>query len=192
MVVKRDLDQLAGGDFHQGVGAYVGKMPEPTWDELVAAAHRGRPIIVLDHVADPRNFGAIIRSAAAFGAGAVIYPVRRQAPLTAAATKAAEGGLEYVPLCAVGNITQVIERLNAAAIWCYALEGEGRARLDNFKFAEAAAFVLGGEDAGINASARAACDATVRIPMDVDTFSLNVAAAAAVALFEYRKQFALL
>lgn len=188
MVVTRDLDQLAGGDFHQGVGAYAAKLPEPSWNEIIAAAHMGNPVVIVDHVADPRNLGAIIRTAAAFGAGAVICPLRRQAPVTPATAKAAEGGLEFVPLRLVANVVQAVNNLKAGGVWCYALEGTGKDNLAGFKFAEAAAFVFGSEEAGVSAAVLAACDAVVSISVSVNVPSLNVAAAAAVALFAFRSQ----
>lgn len=191
-VMGRDLEPLAGGDFHQGVAAYVEKLPEVLLEDIAAAAvAEGDPIVVLDHVEDPRNLGAVIRSAAALGAAGVLVPDRRQAPITPAVGKAAEGGLEYVPVISVGNVAQALRKLKNAGIWCYALEADGEAVVGQFGFGKGAALVLGGEDAGVSGPARRECDAVVAIPLAASINSINVAAATAVALFEYRRQYPL-
>jgi len=190
-VVGRELTRLAGGDFHQGVGAYAEKLPAPSWDGLVAAAREGHPLVLLNHVEDPRNLGAVVRSAAAFGGGGVLIPARRQAPVTPAVAKAAEGGLEYVPVATVGNVAQAVRKLKAAGVWCYGLEGDGDLELGTVEFNAATALVLGGEDAGLGGPLRRECDGVVAIPLDEGVTSLNVAAAAAVALYEFRRQFPL-
>lgn len=191
-VMGRDLEPLAGGDFHQGVAAYAEKLPEVLLEDVAAAAvEGGKPLVVLDHVEDPRNLGAVIRSAAAMGAAGVIIPERRQAPITPAVGKAAEGGLEYVAVVSVGNIAQALRKLKDAGVWCYALEADGEAAVGQFDFGKGAAMVLGGEDAGVSGPARRECDAVVAIPLARGVGSLNVAAAAAVALFEYRRQYPL-
>jgi len=191
-VMGRELAQLAGGDFHQGVAAYAEKAPPPAWDDLVAACAAGRPLVVLDHVEDPRNLGAVIRSAAAFGGAGVLIPERRQAAVTPAVSKAAEGGLEYVPVVTVGNVAQAVRRLKGAEIWCYALEADGDALVGNYEFARAAALVMGGEGSGLTVTVRKECDAVVAIPLAAGITSLNVAAATAVALFEFRRQHAVM
>jgi len=191
-VMGRDLEALAGGDFHQGVAAYVAKLPGVVIEDIAeAAVAGGNPVIVLDHVEDPRNLGAVIRSAAALGAAGVVIPERRQAPVTPAVGKAAEGGLEYVPVVMAGNVAQALRKLKDAGVWCYALEADGEAAVGRFEFGKGAALVLGGEDAGISGPVRRECDAVVAIPLSAGVNSLNVAAAAAVALFEYRRQYPL-
>ncbi len=185
---SHELTKLAGGDFHQGVAAYVAKMPKPSWEKLVAGPRAGRPFVVLDRVEDPRNLGSVVRSAAAFGAGGVFFPPRRQVQVTPSVAKVAEGGLEYVPVVPVNNVAQFLRQVKEVGIWCYGLEADGEARMDELEFGRDASFVLGGEGVGLSAAARKECDAVVAIPHADDVPPLNVAAAAAVTLYEFRRQ----
>jgi 23S rRNA (guanosine2251-2'-O)-methyltransferase len=185
----RELTDLVGGDFHQGVAAYVEKGSTPTWEELMAAARAGRPFVVLDHVEDPRNLGSVVRSAAAFGAGGVFFPPRRQVQVTPAVSKVAEGGLEYVPVIPVSNVAQFLRQVQEAGMWRYGLEADGEARMGELEFGAGAAFVFGGEGAGLSLAARNECDAVVSIPRITEISSLNVAAAAAITLYEFRRQY---
>lgn len=191
VVSSRELTRLAGGDFHQGVAAYAAKIAVPTWEELMAAPRAGRPFVVLDHVEDPRNLGAIVRSAAAFGAGGVFFPPRRQVQITPSVVKVAEGGVEYVPVVPVSNVAQFLRQIKEAGVWRYGLEADGETRMGELEFGEGAAFVFGGEGAGLSAAVRGECDAAVAIPLAGNVSSLNVAAAAAVTLYEFRRQFPL-
>jgi 23S rRNA (guanosine2251-2'-O)-methyltransferase len=186
---SRELTKLVGGDFHQGVAAYAAKMPMPTWEELMAAPRAGRPFVVLDHVEDPRNLGAVVRSAAAFGAAGVFFPPRRQVRITPTVAKVAEGGVEYVPVVPVSNVAQFLRQIKDAGVWRYGLEADGDARMGEIEFGEGAAFVFGGEGAGLSRAARDECDAAVAIPLAGNISSLNVAAAAAVTLYEFRRQY---
>jgi 23S rRNA (guanosine2251-2'-O)-methyltransferase len=188
VVESHELTKLAGGDFHQGVAAYVAKMPTPPWEKLVAGPRAGRPFVVLDRVEDPRNLGSVVRSAAAFGAGGVFFPPRRQVQVTPSVTKVAEGGMEYVPVVQVNNVAQFLRQVKDVGIWCYGLEADGEARMDELEFGRDASFVLGGEGVGLSAAARKECDAVVAIPLADDAPPLNVAAAAAVTLYEFRRQ----
>ncbi len=185
---SRDLTKLVGGDFHQGVAAYVARIPTPTWEELAAAARAGRPLVVLDHVEDPRNLGAVVRAAAALGAGGVFFPPRRQVGITPAVAKVAEGGLEYVPTLPVSNVGGFLGQVKDAGIWRYGLEADGEGQMGELDFDEGAAFVFGGEGTGLSLAARRECDAVVAITLASDVSSLNVAAAAAVTLYEFRRQ----
>ncbi|HUU56117.1 MAG TPA: 23S rRNA (guanosine(2251)-2'-O)-methyltransferase RlmB [bacterium] len=184
----RELTDLVGGDFHQGVAAYVEKTPTPTWEALMETARAGRPFVVLDHVEDPRNLGSVIRSAAAFGAGAVLFPPRRQVQVTPTVAKVAEGGLEYLPVVPVSNVAQFLRQVKDAGIWRYGLEADGEARMGELEFGAGAAFVFGGEGVGLSLAARNECDAVVSIPRVTEVSSLNVAAAAAITLYEFRRQ----
>jgi 23S rRNA (guanosine2251-2'-O)-methyltransferase len=187
----RELTDLVGGDFHQGVAAYVEKAPVPRWDELMEIARGGKPFVVLDHVEDPRNLGSVLRSAAVFGAGGVFFPPRRQVHITPSVAKVAEGGLEYVPVVPVSNVAQFLRQVKDAGVWCYGLEADGEARMGELEFGAGAAFVFGGEGVGLSLAARGECDAVVAIPLATDISSLNVAAAAAITLYEFRRQYPL-
>jgi len=185
----RELTDLAGGDFHQGVAAYVEKTETPTWDALMEVARAGRPFVVLDHVEDPRNLGSVVRSAASFGAGGVFFPPRRQVQVTPTVAKVAEGGSEYVPVVPVSNVAQFLRQVKEAGIWRYGLEADGEARMGELEFGSGAAFVFGGEGVGLSVAARNECDAVVSIPRVTEISSLNVAAAAAITLYEFRRQY---
>jgi 23S rRNA (guanosine2251-2'-O)-methyltransferase len=183
-----ELGRLVGGDFHQGVAAYVDKKALPDWEELLAAPRAGRPLVVLDHVEDPRNLGAVIRSAAVFGAGGVLFPPRRQVPVTPTVSKVAEGGMEYVPLVPVSNVAQFLKQVQEEGLWRYGLEADGEAVLGEIELGARAVFVVGGEETGLGRTTRKECDAVLTIPTAGELSSLNVAAAAAVALYEFRRQ----
>jgi 23S rRNA (guanosine2251-2'-O)-methyltransferase len=143
---------------------------------------------VLDHVEDPRNLGAVVRGAAAFGAGGVFFPPRRQVGVTPAAAKVAAGGLEYVPTVPIGNVGRFLGQVKDAGIWRYGLEADGDARMGELDFDGGAAFVFGGEGTGLSLAARRECDAVAAIALAGNVSSLNVAAAAAVTLYEFRRQ----
>jgi 23S rRNA (guanosine2251-2'-O)-methyltransferase len=189
VTTAQELTRLVGGDFHQGVAAYVDKAPTPEWEEIMDAARDGKPLVVLDHVEDPRNLGAVIRSAAAMGAGGVFFPPRRQVQITPTVAKVAEGGLEYVPVAPVSNVAEFLRQVNQAGIWRYGLEADGEGIMGQFEFGESAAFVLGGEDLGLSTAARQECDAVVAVPLAHNVSSINVAATAAVTLYEFRRQY---
>jgi 23S rRNA (guanosine2251-2'-O)-methyltransferase len=168
---------------HQGAAALVEPLPAARLEEVVAASTG--PVLVLDQVTDPRNVGAILRSAAAFGAACVVMQDRHAPPETGSLARAASGALEVVPVAREVNLSRTILGLQRAGFWVLGLAGEGGRTL-----AEAAprdrrvALVLGAEDAGLRRLQRESCDELVRLPIAPGVESLNVAAAAAVALYE--------
>jgi 23S rRNA (guanosine2251-2'-O)-methyltransferase len=168
---------------HQGAAALVEPLPAVAVEKAVEAS--SGPVLVLDQVTDPRNVGAILRSAAAFGAACVIMQDRHAPPETGALARAASGALEQVPVAREVNLSRVIQGLQRAGFWVLGLAGEGKRTL-----AEAVprdrrvALVLGAEDAGLRRLQRETCDELVRLPIAPGVESLNVAAAAAVALYE--------
>jgi len=187
-VSSRDIDKLARGVAHQGVAAYADRLPKPEWDDLVAKADDGRPIVILDHIEDPRNVGAILRTCGALWAAGVVLAERRAAGVTPAVVKAAAGALEYVPILTVPNITAAISKLRSAGLWIYAFDADGEAVMGSFEFAVPCAFVAGGEAVGVSKRAREACDAVVAIPLAPEVPSLNASVAAAIGLYEFRRQ----
>jgi 23S rRNA (guanosine2251-2'-O)-methyltransferase len=178
------LDRLAGSSAHQGVVA-VGAEQRYTDLDGVAACEM---LVVLDGVEDPHNLGAIIRTAHAAGAGAVVIPERRAAGITDVVAKAAAGALEHLPVVRVTNINRALEELKRRGFWIYGLDERGTETYDQVEYASPAAVVLGGEGKGLHEQVRKHCDALVRIPLAGRIPSLNVSVAAGVMLFEWRRR----
>jgi len=168
---------------HQGI-ALLAEPLEPVALEDAIAASEG-PVLLLDQVTDPRNVGAVLRGAAAFGAACVVLQDRHAPPETGALARAASGALDLVPVVREVNLSRAIATLQKHGFWVMGLAGEAKRTL-----AEAAprdrrmALVLGAEDTGLRRLQRETCDELVRLPMAEGVESLNVAAAAAVALYE--------
>jgi 23S rRNA (guanosine2251-2'-O)-methyltransferase len=165
---------------HQGVGAVVGPLPEPDADALTRGDHG--LLLVLDQVSDARNVGAVLRSAAAFGATALVMQTRHAAPLNAACAKAASGALEWVPVIHEVNLARFLARLRGREWWTAGLDSGGETALADFAPAPKQALVLGAEGRGLRPLVRERCDATVRIPIRPPAESLNVAVSAGIAL----------
>jgi 23S rRNA (guanosine2251-2'-O)-methyltransferase len=178
------LDRLAGTSAHQGVVA-MGAAQRYADLEGVASCEM---LVVLDGVEDPHNLGAIIRTAHAAGAGAVVIPERRAAGVTDVVAKAAAGALEHLPVVRVTNINRALEELKQRGFWIYGLDERGAETYDRVEYASPAAVVLGGEGKGLHEQVRKHCDALVRIPMAGRISSLNVSVAAGVMLFEWRRR----
>ena len=180
-VAKRDLDARFGGAAHQGIAAAFAPGPEPDLNR-VCAGDGAALVVVLDRVTDPGNVGAVIRSAAAFGARAVVT-TRRHAPEPAGAlAKAASGTLERVPYLRVANLARALDDLAALGYWCLALDraaGQDLAAVPDYR---RVALILGAEGSGLRRLTAEHADLTVRIPMAPGVESLNVSNAAAVAL----------
>jgi len=178
------LDRLAGSSAHQGVVA-LGAARQYAGLDAAAACEL---VVVLDGVEDPHNLGAIIRTAHAAGAGAVIIPERRAATLTDVVGKAAAGALEHLPVVRVANINRTLEELKDRGFWIYGLDERGTETYDRAEFATPTALVFGGEGKGLHEQVRKHCDALVRIPMAGQISSLNVSVAAGVTLFEWKRR----
>jgi 23S rRNA (guanosine2251-2'-O)-methyltransferase len=178
------LDRLAGTSAHQGVVA-VGAAQRYADLDGVAACDM---LVVLDGVEDPHNLGAIVRTAHAAGAGAVVIPERRAAGVTDVVAKAAAGALEHLPVVRVTNINRALEELKRRGFWIYGLDERGTETYDQVQYASPAAVVLGGEGKGLHEQVRKHCDALVRIPVTGPISSLNVSVAAGVMLFEWRRR----
>lgn len=181
------LDHLLGRDIaHQGVALLADPLPQPS---LQHALDRPGPILVLDQVTDPRNVGAILRSAVAFGAAAVIAQDRNAPDETGSLAKAASGALETMPLLRAVNIARTLIALKAASCWVVGLDSAAKTALDGSALdRRRVALVLGAEDEGLRRLTRETCDELALLPMRGGTESLNVSAAAAVALYELARR----
>jgi 23S rRNA (guanosine2251-2'-O)-methyltransferase len=178
------LDRLAGTSAHQGVVAMGAAQKYTDLDSLGTC----EMLVVLDGVEDPHNLGAIVRTAHAAGAGAVVIPERRAAGVTDVVAKAAAGALEHLPVVRVTNINRALEELKQRGFWIYGLDERGTEMYDQVEYASPAAVVLGGEGKGLHEQVRKHCDALVRIPVAGRIASLNVSVAAGVMLFEWRRR----
>lgn len=184
---RHELDKLTGGAVHQGVAL---QLPEYSYahpgDLLAEALQTDDPIVVAcDSITDPRNLGAIIRSAAAFGALGVIVPERRSAHLTATAWKASAGAAARVPVALAGNLNRVLGEYAAAGFTVVGLAGEADVDIADIPGAEGPVLlVVGSEGDGLARLVRENCDVLAAIPMGAATESLNASVAASIALYE--------
>lgn len=185
-VDRARLDHLLGRDVvHQGAALLADPLSPPS---LQSVLEKTGAIIVLDQVTDPRNVGAIMRSAAAFGAAAVITQDRNAPEETGALAKAASGALETIPLLRAVNIARTIIALKAANVWCIGLDAAGTP-LSGPAFADRrVALVLGAEGEGLRRLTRETCDEIAGLTIKGAVESLNVSAAAAVALYELSRR----
>ena len=168
---------------HQGLYAETDPLPSPDIETLPAAGL----VLVLDQITDPHNVGAILRSAAAFGATAVVVQDRHAPSESGVLAKAASGALDSVPYVEVVNIARALEQLGEHEFWRIALAGDGEAALGDASREGDIALVLGSEGSGIRRLVRERCDVSAFIPIDSSTESLNVSNAGAVALYELRR-----
>jgi 23S rRNA (guanosine2251-2'-O)-methyltransferase len=172
---------------HQGLALEVEPLAERDLDDVlqhVEAAADRCSIVVLDQLSDPQNVGAVLRSAAAFGALAVVFPGRGAPPIGGALAKAASGALESVPLVRVVNLARAIDRLKEAGFWICGLDETAPQRLAELDLGERIAIVLGSEGSGMRRLVREHCDVLARLPTRPAQPTLNVSNAAAVALYE--------
>lgn len=185
---RAKLDDLLPRDaVHQGWAMAAEPLPDQRLDDVVAAlpaTGERQIVLLLDRVSDPHNVGAILRSAAAFGVGAVVVPEHGAPPVTGALAKAASGALEIVPLVRVANLAQALEALKDAGFWCLGLDGEAKQELASLDLAPRVALVLGAEGEGMRRLTRERCDVLVRLSTRHPWHSLNVSNAAAVALYD--------
>ena len=179
-----DLGRLVPGDApHQGIVIEVEPLEDAWLDDILAEAPERAVLLVLDQVTDPHNVGAILRSAAAFGAVGIVTQDRHSPPEGGALAKAASGALERVPWVRVVNLARALEQIGEAGFWRIGLAGEADADLKSALGPPRVALVLGAEGAGMRQNTREHCDALARLPITDSIESLNVSNAAAVALY---------
>jgi 23S rRNA (guanosine2251-2'-O)-methyltransferase len=178
-----DLARLVARDApHQGLVLECAPLADLHLDDVLDG-DAARPLVVLDQVTDPHNLGAILRSAAAFGAAALVTQDRHAPPESGTVAKAASGGLEVVPWVRVVNLSRALEEIAEAGYWRIGLDGEAKATLGEALTSGPLALVLGAEGEGIRQNVAAHCDALARLPIGNAMESLNVSNAAAIALY---------
>jgi 23S rRNA (guanosine2251-2'-O)-methyltransferase len=184
VVEREELDRRFGPDaVHQGQGLSVAPLPRLDLERACAPEAGSNLVLVLDQITDPHNLGAILRSAAAFEARAVVVPQRRSAELAGAAAKAASGALDLVPVVEVTNLARALDTLASLGYWRLGLDGDAQQAIDEAPDAQNLALVLGAEGSGLRRLVALHCDLAVRLPIAPAMESLNVSVAAGIALY---------
>ena len=183
---ERALSEAAGTRDHQGVVAWA----EPyRYADAWELAAQERPLLVcLDRVTDPRNLGAVARAADGAGATGIVVPSHGSAPVTPTAAKASAGAVEHLPVAVVTNLARYLQEIKRDDLWIYAATGDAEQTLWETDFGGGTVLVLGAEGKGLRPLVRRSCDALVSIPLAGRVESLNVSVAAALLLYEARRQ----
>ena len=185
---RTELDRMTDHAVHQGIALQVPEYEYPHVNDLLGrATHTDRPalIVALDGITDPRNLGAVARSAAAFGAHGMVVPERRAAGVTAGAWKSSAGALTRVPVARATNLTRTLTEYKKAGLFVIGLDAEAETGIGELELASGpAVLVIGSEGKGLSRLVAQTCDVVARIPMSVTTESLNAGVAAGIALYE--------
>jgi 23S rRNA (guanosine2251-2'-O)-methyltransferase len=184
-VSQQRVAELAAGAVHQGIVARVSPYPYVELEDLLSTPVP--LVVVLDGVTDPHNLGAVLRVADAAGASGVVIPKDRAAGVTAAAVKASAGASEHVPVARVTNLRRAVDQMQRAGLWVYAAE-VGGTEYGDLDLTGPIGLVLGSEGRGVRRLVREGCDGAISIPMLGAVGSLNVSVAAALLLYEARRQ----
>lgn len=187
---KEQLDEATDGGRHQGVMAELVAFRYTTLDAIVERTSDviSACVLVLDQVQDPQNLGAILRTAAGMGADAVLIPKDRAADVTATVVRASAGLAFRVPIAQITNVARSLEQLKEAGFWTVGTFMDGDIPVWNLDFRMKAALVMGGEHKGIRPLVERRCDFRTQIPLVEGVESLNVATAAAILMYEFRRQ----
>ena len=185
-VARAELDRRAAGGRHQGVIALAPDLALVGIDDVPLAPDT--LVVALDGVMDPQNFGAVVRSAVAFGATAIVWPEHASAPLSPATFRASAGAVEHALLCRVPSLPGALDTLAEAGVTTIALDAQGPVELGALDLRGPVAIVIGAEDKGTRRGVRNVCKHTARLPMSGPIASLNASVAGAVALYEVLRQ----
>ncbi len=190
-VARAQLDAISSHGAHQGIVLEVGKFPYADLADIIAAAgpaDRPALVVVLDHVTDAGNFGAIVRSAEVVGAAGVVIPNKRSAEVTVATYKTSAGAVMHLPIAQVANIARALEDLKSAGFWVGGATEHAEGMCWDAPFEGRVALVMGSEGDGISRLVLDTCDFTTKLPQRGATESLNVAQAATALCFEWLRR----
>ncbi len=192
--MKQGTGPVASDAVHQGVIAVINaeKLYTPLEDVMKLFDGKTVPIeqlcfVLLDELHDPHNVGAIIRSAAAFGAHAVLMPEHNQSPITGTVIKTSAGMVFHIPIVKIGNVNQTVRALKEKHMWSYGLVMDGDTQLNKAVFDTATLFIVGNESAGIREKTLELCDIGLTIPMNPNCESLNASVATSVVMYEWSR-----
>lgn len=189
LLSRDELGQrLPAGAVHQGIAALAAPLEEPALEDLLAKCGDNALVLALDQVTDPHNVGAILRSAAAFGAAGLVVTDRHAPSDTGVLAKAASGALEVVPLVRAVNLARTLDQLKEAGFWLYGLDERGDTAIHALDLRGRACIVLGAEGEGLRRLTAERCDRLITIPTNAALAALNVSNAAAVAAYEWARQ----
>jgi 23S rRNA (guanosine2251-2'-O)-methyltransferase len=186
--LERALTEAAGTRDHQGLVAWCEPYPYADAYELASPGVSSPLLVVLDQVTDPRNLGAVARSAEAAGATGIVLPVHGSVTVTPVVCRASAGAVEHLPIAVVPNLARYLGEVKSAELWVYAAEADAPEAMWETDLSGGLALVLGAEGRGVRPLVRRACDGAVSIPRAGAVESLNVSVAAAVLLYEARRQ----
>lgn len=190
-VNREFLESLVGKDaIHQGIVARCRPLEPVSIDELLRRVNKqeNAVIMILDQVTDPHNIGAVMRSAVAFDAAAVIIPEAGAPEETGVLAKSGSGALELVPLIRVPNLVRVMEKLKECGFWCIGMDGYAKQCIGDQKLPAKSVFIMGSEGSGMRRLTQENCDYTMKLPINPAIESLNVSNAAVLTLYEFRRQ----
>ncbi len=191
-VDRDELDRIADGGHHQGVCLQVSGYPSISEGELGAIAEskgKAAVFLLLDHIQDPQNTGALIRSAECLGVDAVVIPSDRAASVTPAVVRASAGATEHMQVAVVVNLVRAMKNLRDAGMWFYGMEaGEKSQPLWDVDYSDGVGIVIGSEGDGMSRLVRETCDFMVEVPMTGRVSSLNASASGAMVMYEVMKQ----
>lgn len=185
-VPRSELDRASKGARHQGAIAYAPDLTIASLDALASSLKNDSVVVALDEIEDPQNFGAVIRSAVALGATAVLWPEHHAAPLSPATFRASAGAVEHAYLCRVSSLPAALERLRTMGAVVVGLDANAETRIDAVATEAEAPVVLvvGAEGKGLRRAVKRACSELARLPMTGAIDSLNASVAAGIALYE--------
>jgi 23S rRNA (guanosine2251-2'-O)-methyltransferase len=185
---KAALDKRSETRNHQGILAETPPFRYTPFDELLRQEGDARFLLILDHIQDPHNLGALIRTAYAAGCQGVVIPERRAAQMTSAAVRTAAGAAEYLPVAKVVNIPRCLDQCKEAGLWVYGADMDGDSIYTQGDYKGPTALVVGSEGEGISRLVKEKCDHLVRLPMKGKVASLNASVAGALLLYEVHRQ----
>ena len=188
-IPKNKINELTGeASNNQGVVAFAASASYASAEDILDSCSDDALLLVLDGVEDPRNLGAILRTAECSGVDGVLIPERRSVGLTETVAKSSAGATEYVPVAKVANLNRLIEELKSRNVWVVGTSADAETHYSDWDWSRPTALVLGGEGRGLHRLVAENCDVLVKIPMYGKIQSLNVSVAAGVVLFEARRQ----